>query len=108
MNLAQLQHEETSLLSRSVPGFAGETIQPVVVVAQGPVADMMAQPALPAQRRRPTLGRAARAVAHQPLLWVARMKQRRALMRLDDRLLADVGLSRGDAVVEYNKPFWRS
>lgn len=37
----------------------------------------------------------------------ARTRQRRALARLDARLLADVGLTPDDAVREYAKPFWR-
>jgi len=37
----------------------------------------------------------------------ARRAQRRALGELDDRLLADIGLSRTDAVAEARKPFWR-
>jgi uncharacterized protein YjiS (DUF1127 family) len=34
--------------------------------------------------------------------------QRRALARLDDRLLGDIGLSRADAAWEGGKPFWRA
>ena len=37
----------------------------------------------------------------------ARHTQRRALGELDDRLLADIGLSRSDAMAEARKPFWR-
>ncbi len=40
-------------------------------------------------------------------LWVARTRQRRHLARLDDRMLADIGLSRADANQEISKPFWR-
>jgi uncharacterized protein YjiS (DUF1127 family) len=36
-----------------------------------------------------------------------RARQRRALARLDDRLLRDVGLSRADVEREYSRPFWR-
>ncbi len=39
--------------------------------------------------------------------WQEREMQRRHLMELDERLLADMGLSRTDAAGEYNKPFWR-
>ena len=34
-------------------------------------------------------------------------KQRRALMRLTDRELKDIGLSRVDALQEASKPFWK-
>lgn len=40
-------------------------------------------------------------------LWRARSRQRRALARLDDRLLADIGVSRAAARHETAKPFWR-
>ena len=36
-----------------------------------------------------------------------RARQRRALARLDDRLLRDVGLSRADVEREYSRPFWK-
>lgn len=39
--------------------------------------------------------------------WFARWKQRRALSRLDDRLLADIGVTRTQAKHEADKPFWR-
>jgi uncharacterized protein YjiS (DUF1127 family) len=38
---------------------------------------------------------------------VARARQRRALARLDDRLLRDIGLSSADVADELAKPFWR-
>jgi uncharacterized protein YjiS (DUF1127 family) len=41
------------------------------------------------------------------LTWQERERQRRQLMALDDRLLADLGMTRADAVGEYRKPFWR-
>ncbi|WP_327788166.1 DUF1127 domain-containing protein [Marinimicrococcus flavescens] len=40
-------------------------------------------------------------------LWLERSRQRRALRELDDRLLKDIGLSRGDVWAEASKPFWR-
>lgn len=39
--------------------------------------------------------------------WIERARQRRALAELDDRCLADIGLSRDDVFQEIRKPFWR-
>jgi uncharacterized protein YjiS (DUF1127 family) len=36
-----------------------------------------------------------------------RQRQRRALLALDSRLLGDIGISRGEALHEGSKPFWR-
>ncbi len=41
------------------------------------------------------------------LSWQRRANQRRHLMQLDDRLLADIGISRAEAWREYRTPFWR-
>lgn len=41
------------------------------------------------------------------LLWRTRRRERGSLARLDDRLLADIGLTRLDQDRECNKPFWR-
>ena len=40
--------------------------------------------------------------------WTERSRQRRSLMRLDDHMLHDIGLSRSDVEREGSKPFWRS
>lgn len=40
--------------------------------------------------------------------WYTVYRQRRALLRLDDALLKDIGISRVDAFQEGSKPFWRS
>ena len=40
-------------------------------------------------------------------LWRRRRRERDELASLDDRMLADVGLTRGDAEFLANKPFWR-
>jgi uncharacterized protein YjiS (DUF1127 family) len=49
------------------------------------------------------LARAIEAVA----IWLDRSRQRRRLGELDDRMLRDIGLTRADAWVEAEKPFWR-
>lgn len=36
-----------------------------------------------------------------------RRRSRYQLMRLDDRMLKDIGISRADALFEGQKPFWR-
>ena len=36
-----------------------------------------------------------------------RARQRRALQRLSDQMLKDIGLTRRDAEIEIGKPFWR-
>ncbi len=38
--------------------------------------------------------------------WQRRASERRHLMQLDSRLLADMGLSRADVEHEYRTPFW--
>ena len=40
-------------------------------------------------------------------VWEERARQRRQLLRLDDHLLKDMGMSRADAYREAHKPFWR-
>ena len=45
------------------------------------------------------------AEATQP--WYDRWRQRQALLRLDDHLLKDIGVSRAEAEEEAVKPFWR-
>jgi uncharacterized protein YjiS (DUF1127 family) len=45
--------------------------------------------------------------ARAPLAtWRSRARQREALARLDDRLLADIGLTREAQMVECSKLFW--
>jgi len=39
--------------------------------------------------------------------WIGRSRQRHALGELDDNQLADIGLSRDEALRESQKPFWR-
>lgn len=40
-------------------------------------------------------------------VWIKRHQDREALLHLDDRMLADIGLTRADAYMEVRKPFWR-
>lgn len=39
--------------------------------------------------------------------WRRRTRDRTQLARLDDRMLADIGISRAEAEFLANKPFWR-
>jgi uncharacterized protein YjiS (DUF1127 family) len=39
--------------------------------------------------------------------WRRRSRERGELATLDDRMLQDIGLTRGDAEFLVNKPFWR-
>jgi uncharacterized protein YjiS (DUF1127 family) len=59
------------------------------------------------QRRRRTL--AAGLIAAFDLLcdWTERNRQRRALLSLSDTMLRDIGISRADAMMEGEKPFWK-
>jgi uncharacterized protein YjiS (DUF1127 family) len=36
-----------------------------------------------------------------------RWRQRQALMDLDDRMLADIGITRAQLMAEVTKPFWK-
>ncbi len=47
------------------------------------------------------------ALARGLLEAMERSSQRRALAALDHRLLADIGLTRAQALAEARKPFWR-
>jgi len=51
-------------------------------------------------------GRMCRRFATRSLWFYDRQLQRRALVELDDRMLADIGLSRAQANAEGRKPFW--
>ena len=48
-----------------------------------------------------------RLARHTIDFWYERWKQRRALARLDDRLLADIGVTRQEAYIEAQKRFWQ-
>jgi uncharacterized protein YjiS (DUF1127 family) len=47
------------------------------------------------------------AVVEQVLGWHDRARQRRALLRLSDDMLVDIGISRTAALREAGKAFWR-
>jgi uncharacterized protein YjiS (DUF1127 family) len=40
-------------------------------------------------------------------LWARRIRERRELARLDDRMLKDIGITRADAMFASEKPFWK-
>ncbi len=42
------------------------------------------------------------------LAWSERARQRRELLQFDDHLLRDIGLTRAEAIMEAEKPFWRA
>lgn len=57
------------------------------------------------------------APARRPLLlgfadmlvgWMQRDRERQMLGEIDDRMLRDIGLDRGDVLAEAAKPFWRT
>lgn len=54
-----------------------------------------------------TIGSRAMSLLRYPLAWSERMRQRRALLALDDWMLKDIGLSRADVLRESGKPFWQ-
>lgn len=61
------------------------------------------------QRRRSLvrqLARQAERAVTTLLRWHELARTRRALMRLDDTMLKDIGLSRTDALREADRPFW--
>ncbi|UVE17956.1 DUF1127 domain-containing protein [Pseudomonas sp. LS44] len=39
--------------------------------------------------------------------WTENRRTRRQLAQLDDRLLADVGITRSERLAELDKPFWK-
>jgi uncharacterized protein YjiS (DUF1127 family) len=47
------------------------------------------------------------AAVHTLWFWVERSRQRRALARLNDHLLRDIGLTRDEARRECANPFWK-
>lgn len=51
-------------------------------------------------------GRALAAVAGLLLTWQRRARQRADLAGMSDRMLADIGVTRAEAMHEVAKPFW--
>lgn len=45
-------------------------------------------------------------VAELAVYWTSLARERRALARLDDRLLRDIGLTRADVEAETSRRFW--
>jgi uncharacterized protein YjiS (DUF1127 family) len=56
---------------------------------------------------RVVLGRIALRILRATYLALERSRQRRALARLSDARLRDIGLTRDDVLRESAKPFWR-
>lgn len=46
-------------------------------------------------------------IARKIKYWLARYRQRKLLLQLDEHALKDIGISRADAVFEGEKPFWK-
>ena len=53
------------------------------------------------------LGQAPARVVSAVHEWRQRSRDRADLARLDDRMLADIGVTRAEVWLEINKPFWR-
>ncbi len=58
-------------------------------------------------RPRAGPGKPARNLLARMTAWRRRSRQRRQLQTLDDRMLADIGLTRIAVEYEAQKPFWR-
>jgi len=59
------------------------------------------------RRRSPARGVGLRAMVDRIRTWRERARQRRHLAGLNDHMLRDIGLTRGDVMAECSKPFWR-
>lgn len=62
---------------------------------------------LPGASDRPSLVSRIQAILEAVETWLSRRRQRLDLAELDDRLLADIGLTRADVARETAKPFWQ-
>ena len=54
-----------------------------------------------------SFGSLAASLLRRILTWSVRIRQRRSLAAVDDWLLKDIGVSRADAMREYDKAFWQ-
>jgi uncharacterized protein YjiS (DUF1127 family) len=59
------------------------------------------------RRRGAALGAVLRGLVDRNRTWRERARQRRHLAGLNDHILRDIGLTRGDVMAESSKPFWR-
>ena len=79
-------------------------------ISLGPTSGRFARIASGQSRRR-AIGRSLRRALNVGLAtvqkWQQRSRERVELRRLDDRMLRDIGVTRGDVWREINKPFWR-
>jgi uncharacterized protein YjiS (DUF1127 family) len=62
---------------------------------------------LPRASDRPSLAGRLLTILEAVETWLSRRRQRLDLAGLDDRLLADIGLTRADVARETAKPFWQ-
>jgi uncharacterized protein YjiS (DUF1127 family) len=61
----------------------------------------------PRGRSPASFGFRAASLLRHVLAWSERIRQRRALLTLDDWMLRDIGVSRADVMRECDKPFWQ-
>lgn len=61
---------------------------------------------LPQSMPLPPISRLLMAVAVAVARWEMNLRTRKALERLDDHLLRDVGLTQAQAQAEWDRPFW--
>jgi len=76
-------------------------------VFQGTVKKVAAQNAVAQSNEYPVSRAPQSLIFSYFVLWKNRIKQRKELSQLDDRILADIGYSAEEAQAEYRKPFWK-
>jgi uncharacterized protein YjiS (DUF1127 family) len=80
------------------------------VMSLGTATERSPRTALPRARRRamrPALRQGLSRVFAALREWRQRSRSRAELARLDERMLRDIGVTRGDVWREINQPFWR-